>query len=51
MKLTRYVTVKIEYENKEVWEKSLKDIHDLINMMNNITRQATITKISKEVKK
>tara|TARA_Y100000593_G_C4173948_1_gene268481 strand:+ start:84 stop:230 length:147 start_codon:yes stop_codon:yes gene_type:complete len=48
MNYTKYVKVKIDYENQEVWDESLKDIEELIKMMNNLSRQATIIEIMEE---
>ena len=43
--LKKLLTVRIDAETEEVWEKSLKDIDDIIKMMNNISRSAKIIKI------
>tara|TARA_R110000824_G_scaffold288958_1_gene477402 strand:+ start:242 stop:388 length:147 start_codon:yes stop_codon:yes gene_type:complete len=48
MDYVKYVTVKIEYESEEVWDKSLEDIQELIKMMNNISRRATIIEVAEE---
>ena len=49
-KLRFEITGIIVCEDREVWEKTLKDIEELMEMMSNITRQLTLTEI-KEMKK
>ena len=44
------VTVLIRCENEDIWIKAKKDIKELIDMMNNISRQAIILDIE-DVKK
>ena len=48
MNNVKFITVMVEYESDEIWEESLKDIEELISMMNNISRQATIIEIKEE---
>ena len=48
MNYTKYLTVRLDYESEEVWEQSLEDIEELMKMMNNLSRQATIIKILEE---
>jgi len=48
MEYVKYITVKLEYENERIWEESLKDIKELMEMMNNISRKATIIEIKEE---
>jgi len=48
MNNVKFITVKLEYESDEVWKESLKDMEELIKMMNNISRQATIIEIKEE---
>ena len=43
--LKRLLVVEIEYENEEVWEKTIKDIEEMINMLSNISRQAKIIEV------
>mgnify|MGYP003148641878 FL=1 len=43
--LKRLLVVEIEYENEEVWEKTIKDIEEMIKMLSNISRQAKIIEV------
>tara|TARA_R110000751_G_scaffold249441_3_gene349117 strand:- start:177 stop:296 length:120 start_codon:yes stop_codon:yes gene_type:complete len=37
--------VEINCDNEEVWEKTLKDIEEMIKMLSNISRQAKIIEV------
>ena len=43
--LKKLLVVEIEYENEEVWEKTIKDIEEMIKMLSNISRQAKIIEV------
>jgi hypothetical protein len=43
--IQKKVTVLVTCENEEIWVKAKKDIKDLIDMMNNISRRAIILDI------
>jgi hypothetical protein len=45
MKYTKYVTTKVEYDSEETWEETEKDINDIIEMLTNLKRRATIIEI------
>jgi len=45
MKYTKYVVAKIEYDTEETWKETEKDIHDIIEMLTNLKRRATIIEI------
>jgi len=48
--LKRLLEIEIEYETEEVWEKTIKDIEEMIKMLSNISRRAKIIEV-KEWKK
>ena len=41
MKYTKYITTKVEYDSEETW----KEIKDIIEMLTNLKRRATIIEI------
>ena len=43
--IEKIVTVKVICDNEEIWDKTLKDIHELISMLRNISRDAKIINI------
>ena len=43
--LSKLLVIKIEYENEEVWEKTVKDIEEMIQMLSSITRRAKIIEV------
>lgn len=49
-KLRFEITGVVVCEDREVWEKTLKEINELMEMMSNITRQIILTDV-KEMKK
>ena len=48
--MIRHVTIKLEYDTKETWDKSVKDLHELMLMMNNLSRKATVIDISPPIR-
>ena len=42
MKYTKYVVTKVEYDSEETWQETEKDINDIIEMLTNLKRRATI---------
>ena len=44
--LKKLLVVEIKYENEEVWEKTIKDIEEMIKMLSNISRQAKIIEVN-----
>ena len=45
MKYTKYIVAKIEYDTEETWKETEKDINDIIEMLTNLKRRATIIEI------
>ena len=43
--LRKLLVVEINCDNEEVWEKTLKDIEEMIKMLSNISRQAKIIEV------
>tara|TARA_R100001015_G_C4611134_1_gene166531 strand:+ start:819 stop:965 length:147 start_codon:yes stop_codon:yes gene_type:complete len=48
MKYTKYIITKVEYDTEETWEETVKDINDIIEMLTNLKRRATIIEIKEE---
>tara|TARA_R100001463_G_scaffold104711_1_gene159230 strand:+ start:227 stop:373 length:147 start_codon:yes stop_codon:yes gene_type:complete len=48
MKYTKYVITKVEYDSEETWKETEKDINDIIEMLTNLKRKATIIEIKEE---
>ena len=51
MKYSKYVIAKIEYDTEDTWKETEKDINDIIEMLTNIKRKATIIEITQGVDK
>ena len=51
MKYTKYVIAKVDYDTEETWRETEKDINDIIEMLTNLKRRATIVEITKGVDK
>ena len=51
MKYTKYIVTKVEYDTEETWEETEKDINDIIEMLTNLKRRATIVEINQGVDK
>ena len=51
MKYTKYVTAKVDYDTEETWKETEKDINDIIEMLTNLKRRATIVEITQGVDK
>jgi len=45
---TKIVTVKVSYDTEETWNVTLQEVKELFQMMNNLKRNAIITRISEE---
>ena len=45
MKYVKFVVAKIEYDTEETWKETDKDINDIIEMLTNLKRRATIVEI------
>tara|TARA_R100000353_G_scaffold127768_1_gene90693 strand:- start:3075 stop:3254 length:180 start_codon:yes stop_codon:yes gene_type:complete len=45
MKYVKFVVAKIEYDTEETWKETEKDINDIIEMLTNLKRRATIVEI------
>tara|TARA_B110000503_G_C6842919_1_gene287590 strand:+ start:327 stop:500 length:174 start_codon:yes stop_codon:yes gene_type:complete len=39
---TKYVTVKVSYDTEDTWEITLQEVKEILQMMNNLSRNATI---------
>ena len=44
----KIVTVEVSYDTEETWDITLQEVKELFQMMNNIKRNAIITRISEE---
>ena len=44
----KIVTVKVSYDTEETWDITLQEVKELFQMMNNLKRNAIITRISEE---
>ena len=44
----KYVITKIEYDDENTWKETEKDIKDIIEMLTNLKRRATIIEIKEE---
>ena len=49
MKYSKYVIAKIEYDTEDTWKETEKDINDIIEMLTNLKREATIIEITQGV--
>jgi len=45
MRYVKFVVAKIEYDTEETWKETEKDINDIIEMLTNLKRRATIVEI------
>ena len=45
MKYVKFITARIEYDDEETWAETEKDINDIIEMLTNLKRRATIVEI------
>ena len=45
MKYVKFVVAKIEYDTEETWKETEKEINDIIEMLTNLKRRATIVEI------
>ncbi len=43
--LSKLLVVKVDYESEEVWEKTIKDIEEMIQMLSSVTRRAEIIEV------
>jgi len=43
--LKKLLVIEVNCENEEVWEKTIKDIEEMIKMLSNISRQAKIIEV------
>ena len=48
MKYVKFIVAKIEYDTEETWEETEKDINDIIEMLTNLKRKATIIEIKEQ---
>ena len=39
---TKYVTVKVSYDTEDTWEITLQEVKEILQMMNNLSRNAVI---------
>ena len=44
----KIVTVEVSYDTEETWDITLQEVKELFQMMNNLKRNAFITRISEE---
>jgi hypothetical protein len=44
----KIVTVEVSYDTEETWDITLQEVKELFQMMNNLKRNAIITRISEE---
>tara|TARA_Y100000816_G_scaffold249826_1_gene199549 strand:- start:288 stop:467 length:180 start_codon:yes stop_codon:yes gene_type:complete len=51
VKYTKYVIAKVDYDTEETWKETEKDINDIIEMLTNLKRRATIVEITEGVDK
>jgi hypothetical protein len=49
MKYKKYIEILIEYDTTEIWKKTEKEIEEVLDMFNNISRKVTILKIEQGV--
>ena len=45
MRYSKYISVKVEYDSLDIWEETEKDIKDMLEMVNNISRKVIILEI------
>jgi hypothetical protein len=50
-RLVKFVTVKVEYDSEETWEITLSEVKDILEMMNNLKRNAEIIEINQGANK
>ena len=46
---TKFVTVKVSYDTEETWELTIQEVKEILQMMNNIKRNAIIVEIEEGV--
>ena len=44
----KIVTIEVSYDTEETWDITLQEVKELFQMMNNLKRNAIITRISEE---
>jgi hypothetical protein len=49
MKYKKYIEILVEYDTTEIWEKTEKEMKEVLDMFNNISRKVTILKIEQGV--
>ena len=42
---TKFVTVKVSYDTEETWELTIQEVKEILQMMNNLKRNAIIVDI------
>ena len=47
--MKKYVTVEVVYDTEETWEKTLKEIQEIMDMMKTVSRSAKIIEIERGV--
>jgi len=46
---TKFVTVKVSYDTEETWELTIQEVKEILQMMNNLKRNAIIVDIEQGV--
>jgi hypothetical protein len=46
---TKFVTVKVSYDTEETWELTIQEVKEILQMMNNLKRNAIIVEIEQGV--
>lgn len=46
---TKYVTIKVSYDTEETWEITMQEVKEILQMMNNLKRNAIIIDIEQGV--
>jgi hypothetical protein len=47
--MKKYVTVEVVYDTEETWEKTFKEIQEIMDMMKTVSRSAKIIEIERGV--
>ena len=51
MKYTKYITIRFEYTDENVWDETQKEVEEIMSMFNNLSRRATLVDIEQGMDK
>tara|TARA_R100001463_G_scaffold72014_2_gene125871 strand:+ start:3189 stop:3368 length:180 start_codon:yes stop_codon:yes gene_type:complete len=51
MKYSKYITIRFEYTDEEIWDETLKEVEEIMSMFNNLSRRAKLIDIEQGLDK